>query len=65
MSANSLKLSKYVKFKYKIKKVILSFINNVEYRKKRFTRFRTSCHQLIIETGRYKKIPVVTLCNMF
>jgi hypothetical protein len=23
---------------------------------KKFTRFRISCHQLIIETGRYKKI---------
>ena len=54
------KLRTYTKFKSNFQReCYLSILTNVTQRKN-FTRFRISCHQLKIETGRYTGIP----CNL-
>ena len=54
------KLRTYTKFKSNFRReCYLSILTNITQRKN-FTRFRISCHQLKIETGRYTGIP----CNL-
>ena len=51
------KLRTYTKFKCNFQREkYLTIIKNYDYRRS-FSRFRISCHKLIIETGRYKNIP--------
>ena len=61
------KLRNYIKFKQHFhREKYLRIMNNFDLRK-HYSRFRISCHHLIIETGRYKNIPsnlrICTSCN--
>ena len=58
------KLRTYTKFKcFFQRENYLSIIKNYDCRRS-FSRFRISCHKLIIETGRYRNIPVdLRICS--